>query len=81
MPRRPPVIFRKIPLFVIGRLVNDELKKAGGELVRVVIRLAKGHCYEIFIHTRSVCRTLRCPVQRAVPVPVPADDDEEAKVP
>lgn len=75
MPRRPPAIFQKIPLFLIAPLMKRQLKKAGEELVRVVIKLAKGHCYDIFVHTRSVCRALRSPVPRAVAVPVPMEFD------
>jgi hypothetical protein len=75
MPRRPPGIIRKIPLFLIDAVMKRELKKAGEELVRVVVKLVKGHCYDIFIHTRSLCRPLRAPVPRAVPVPLPAEFD------
>ncbi len=73
MPRRPAEIIRKIPLFLIDTVMKRALKKAGEELVRVVVKLAKGHYYDMFIHTRSVCRALRAPVQRAVPVPVPVE--------
>jgi len=58
MPRRPAVIFPKIPLFMIDSVVKREVIRAGEELVRVVIRLAKGHYYEISVRTRKVCRML-----------------------
>jgi hypothetical protein len=73
MPRRPAGVIRKIPLFLIDAVMKRELKKAGEELVRVVVKLVKGHCYDIFIHTRSVCRALRSPEPRAVAVPVPVE--------
>jgi hypothetical protein len=65
MPRRPAAVIPEIPLFLIATVVSREVKKAGGELVRIVIKKVKGHCYDIFVHTRSVYRVLRPQVPRA----------------
>jgi hypothetical protein len=73
MPRRPAEIIRKIPLFLIDAVMKRALKKAGEELVRVVIKKVKGHCFDIFVHTRSVCRALRAPVERTGAVPMPVE--------
>jgi hypothetical protein len=59
MPRRPAVITPKIPLFLIASVVTREVKKAGEELVRIVVKKVKGHYYDISVRTRSVCRVLR----------------------
>jgi hypothetical protein len=59
MPRRPAIIMPKIPLFLIASVVRKEVKNAGEELVRIVVRRVKGHYYDIYVHTRSVYRVLR----------------------
>jgi hypothetical protein len=55
----------RIPLFLIGAVVSKELKKAGEELVRMVVKKMKGHYYDISVRTRTVCRALRPVLPRA----------------
>lgn len=75
MPRRPAGIIRKIPLFLIASVIGKEVKRAGEELVRIIVKKAKGHCYDISVRTRSVERLLRPAVPRAVAVPGPCGYD------
>jgi len=56
MPRRPPAVIAKIPLFLVDAVAHRELRKAGEALVRMVIKEVKGHCYSISVHTRAMCR-------------------------
>jgi hypothetical protein len=65
MPRRPAIVMPKIPLFLIASMVSREVKEAGEELVRIVVRKVKGHYYDIIVRTRSVCRALRPEIPRA----------------
>jgi hypothetical protein len=65
MPRRPDMITQKIPLFLIASVVSREVKRAGEELVRIVVKKVKGHYYDIRIRTRTVCRLLHPAVPRA----------------
>jgi hypothetical protein len=65
MPRRPDVIAPKIPLFLIGPMISREVKKAGEELVRIMVKQVKGHYYDISVRTRTLYRALRADVQRA----------------
>ncbi|MHB8053263.1 MAG: hypothetical protein ACYDEZ_08290 [Methanoregula sp.] len=65
MPRRPAVVMPRIPLFLILPVLRKELKRAGEELVRIVVRKVKGHYYEISVRTRTVCRALRPAVPQA----------------
>ena len=65
MPRRPAVVTPKIPLFLIDPVVRKELKKAGEELVRMVVKKVKGHYYDISVRTRRVCRVLHPAVPQA----------------
>ena len=65
MPRRPAVITSKILLFLIPSLVRKEVKKAGEELVRIVVKKVKGHYYDISVRTWSVCRVLHPVVPQA----------------
>jgi hypothetical protein len=58
MPRRPDVIAPRIPLFLIASVVSREVKKAGEELMRIVVKKVKGHYYDIRVRTRSVRRAL-----------------------
>ena len=67
MPRRPAMVMPKIPLFLIGCVVGREVKKAGEELVRIVVKKVKGHYYDIQVRTRTVCRALRAEVPKADP--------------
>ena len=64
MPRRPAVVTPKIPLFLLDPVIRKDLKRAGEELVRLVVRKVKGHYYDISVHTRSICHPLQS-VQRA----------------
>jgi hypothetical protein len=65
MPRRLDVIAPKIPLFLIASVFSRDVKEAGEELVRIVVRKVKGHYYDISVRTRSVCRALRPEIPRA----------------
>jgi hypothetical protein len=64
MPRRPAVVTPRIPLFLILPVIRKELKKAGEELVRIVVKKVKGHYYDISVRTRTICHPLQS-VQRA----------------
>jgi hypothetical protein len=65
MPRRPAVITPRIPLFLIASVVSREVKNAGEELVRIVVKKVKGHYFDISVRTRSVYRVLRPAVPQA----------------
>ena len=65
MPRRPAVVTSKIPLFLLDPVIRKELKKAGEELVRMVVKKVKGHYYDISVRTRTVCRVLHPAVPQA----------------
>ncbi len=65
MPRRPAIVVQKIPLFLIASVVSREVKEAGGELMRIVVKKVKGHYYDINVRTRSVYRALRPAVPQA----------------
>jgi|WetSurMetagenome_2_1015567.scaffolds.fasta_scaffold32835_6 hypothetical protein len=67
MPRRPAEVTPRIPLYLIGPVVTRHVKKAGEELVRIVVQLVKGHCYDISVRTRKLCRVLRAEVPGADP--------------
>lgn len=67
MPRRAAVLTPGIPFFLILPVVQRELKKAGEELVRMVVKQVKGHWYDISVRTRSVYRALRPALPRADP--------------
>ena len=54
MPRRPALVIPKIPLFLIGAAIKREVKRAGEEIVRIVIRRVKGHFYDIHVHTQEI---------------------------
>jgi hypothetical protein len=58
MPRRPDSVTPRIPLLLIASVVSREVKKAGEELVRIVVKKVKGHYYAISVRTRTVCRVL-----------------------
>jgi hypothetical protein len=59
MPRRPAVVTPEIPLFLVDPVVRKELKKAGEELVRMVVKKVKGHYYDISVRTRTICHPLQ----------------------
>jgi len=63
MPRKPAVVAPRIPLFLILPVLRRELKRAGEELVRIVVRNGKGHTYDICVHTRGIEHPLQS-VQR-----------------
>jgi hypothetical protein len=65
MPRRPAVHMPRIPLFLITSIVSREVKRAGEELVRIVVKKVKGHSYDIYVHTRRVYRVLRPDIPQA----------------
>jgi hypothetical protein len=64
MPRRPALVKPDIPLFFISSVIRQEIKKAGEELERIVVKKAGRHFYNLAIHTRSVSRELRAGVMR-----------------
>jgi hypothetical protein len=65
MPRRAAVMTQKVPLFLISAIVKKEVKKAGEELVRIVVKKAGRHYYNVSVRTRSISRELRAGVPRA----------------
>lgn len=67
MPRRPAEVTPRIPLYLIGPVVTGQVRKAGEELVRIVVQLVKGHYYNISVRTRTICRALRAKVPKADP--------------
>jgi hypothetical protein len=67
MPRRPAIVMPKIPLFLIASMVSREVKEAGEELVRIVVKKVKGHYYDISVRTRKLCRALRAEVPKSDP--------------
>lgn len=73
MPRRPAEVLENVPLFLIPAAIKKKIKTTGEELVRVVVKKAGRHFYNISIHSRSVNRELRAEavwagksIQRAV---------------
>jgi len=54
----------RIPLFLILPVLKKELKRAGEELVRIVVRRVKGNSYDISVHTQGIEHPLQ-QVQRA----------------
>jgi len=67
MPRRPAVVTPKIPLFLILPVLRKELKRAGEELVRIVVRKVRGHYYDISIHTRGIEHPLQSVHRAGIP--------------
>ncbi|OPX65168.1 MAG: hypothetical protein A4E34_02452 [Methanoregula sp. PtaU1.Bin006] len=65
MPRRPAVLTPKVPLFLIPSIIQKEVKRAGEELVRIVVKKAGRHYYNVSVRTRSICRELRMKVPQA----------------
>lgn len=65
MPRRPAEILKEVPLYLIPPMIREEIKKAGEELVRIVVKKSSRHFYNISVHTRSLKRELRAGVMRA----------------
>ena len=67
----------QIPLFLIGATIHREILARGEELVRVVVKKAGRHYYDIAIHTGRIRRVIREGVRRAMPgaaPPAPAGD-------
>lgn len=67
----------EIPLFLIGVTIHREILSKGEELVRIVVRKAGRHYYNIAIHTGSIGRKLPEGARRVIPPdtsPVPAGD-------
>ncbi len=65
MPRRAAVVSPKVPLFLIPAIIKNEVKKAGENLVRIVVKKAGRHYYNVSVRTRSISRELRAKVPRA----------------
>ena len=65
MPRRAAVMTPKVPLFLISAIIKKEVKKAGEELVRIVVKKAGRHYYNDSVRTRSINRELRAKVPQA----------------
>ncbi len=59
MPRRPALIERDIPLFLIPHIVRREVRTHGEELERVVIRKTRSHFYNVSIRTRPIKREFK----------------------
>jgi len=59
MPRRPAVIKRDIPLYLIPHLVLQGVRSHGGELERVVVQKTRCHFYTVSIRTRPIKRELK----------------------
>ena len=65
MPRRAAVQTPKVPLFLVAAIVKKEVKKAGEELVRIVVKKTGRHYYNVSVRTRSINRELRARVPQA----------------
>jgi hypothetical protein len=65
MPRRAAAVSTKVPLFLIPAIIKKEVKKAGEELVRIVVKKVGRHYYNVSVRTRSISRELRAKVPRA----------------
>jgi len=65
MPRRPAQVLPGIPLFLIPPVIRREIRHAGEELERIVVKKSGRHYYNISIRSRSVNRELRAEVVRA----------------
>jgi hypothetical protein len=55
----------EVPLFLIPLVIRQEIKKAGEELERIVVKKSGRHYYNISIRSRSINRELRAGVVRA----------------
>jgi hypothetical protein len=64
MPRRAAVVMPEIPLFLILPVIRKELKRAGEELVRIVVKKVNRHFYHISVRTQTIPHPLQS-VQRA----------------
>lgn len=65
MPRRAAAVLTKVPLFLVPAIIKKEVKKAGEELVRIVVKKVNRHYYNVSVRTRSINRELRANVPRA----------------
>jgi hypothetical protein len=70
-------VLAQIPLFLIGATIHREIRSCGEELLRIVVRKAGRHYYDIAIYTGSIRRVIRAGVRQAMPgaaPPAPAGD-------
>lgn len=58
MPRRPAQVVSGVPLFLIPPMIRQEIKRAGEELERIVVKKSGRYYYNISIRSRSVKREL-----------------------
>ena len=64
--RKLAMVTSTIPLFLIASVVSREVKKAGEELVRIVVKKMQGPSYTFSVRTRTVCRVLRPAVPQSM---------------
>ena len=65
MPRRPPLVRQQVPLILVPPLIRLEIRKAGEDLERIVVKRNGLHYYNVSIHTRPVKRELKTGVARS----------------
>ena len=65
MPRRPPLLRPRVPLILVPPLIRLEIRKAGEDLERIVVKKNGLHYYNVSIHTRPAKRELKPGVSRA----------------
>jgi len=62
MPRKPPIVRPRVPLILVPPMIRLEIRKAGENLGRIVVKRNGLHYYNVSIHTRSTKRELRAGV-------------------
>jgi len=65
MLRRLAIVIPRIPLFLIVAVISREVKETDEELVRIAMKNAGRHYYNISVRTRSFNRELRARMPRA----------------
>ena len=56
MPRKAPAVEGAVPLFVLPSIIRQQIKKAGEDLTRIVVKKTGRHFYHVSVHTRPVNR-------------------------
>ena len=59
MPRRPPLVRPRVPLILVPPMIRLEIRKAGENLERIVVKRNGLHYYNVSIHTRPAKRELK----------------------
>ena len=59
MPRRPPLVLPQIPLILVSPLIRLEIRRAGEDLERIVVKRNGLRYYNVSIHTRPAKRELK----------------------